>query len=266
MHAIASYFAPDPFKCYAGCVDKLNYQDLIVTKYNRIFCRRCLEPWVNTKQTCPMDRNELSPITDKNIRKKDEDPMIHQNHSLGMQYTSFKLFLERFVYSIQTDLPALENKLTAKNLKLISSCKELKEKTKSDSQEKVACSICLSSSRMYFILQDKDPARVGRFLHEECLKNIVDDKSRILDISTDDMVEVAKELPPPKEAPPSPATGFIVAIIPPVSFWALAMNTRIYHNKSFVLFVLSIPALIIFKLGSLLLKGLRAVFNAKPAY
>jgi len=150
----------------------------------------------------------------------------------------------------------------------ISNCKELKEKT--TSQEVDECFCTTRFPRMYFILEDKNPAMVGRFVHEDCLQaKKIDDKSDILDISVQDMVKVAAQLPPPKALPkepykpPSPDKVVFLAIILPISFWALAMNTRIYHNKSFVLFVLSIPALIIFKVLNFILNGLKAAFNVK---
>ncbi len=269
---VASVFAPDSYKCYAEC-DNFDYQDLIVTKCNHIFCRNCLATWFKKKQNCPLDSKVLALITAKNVRHTDEDQKITENSNEGMQYTSLKLYLERFIYYIQKNLPTLQEALAAEKVMKISSCGRLKENPKPDSQgsDEDQCSVCITSfPQMYFITQDTDQTKIGRFMHENCWQNIVDDKSLILDISVRDVVKVAQQLTPPQELPKepskpaSPVKVFFVAIILPVSIWALAMNTRIYHNKNFVLFVLSIPALIILKVLSLILNGLTAVFTAKP--
>jgi hypothetical protein len=222
-----------------------------------------------------VDNEVLSLISDENVRQKDEDPEINKKSlTEGMQYTSFKLHLERFTYYIQNDLPALQKTLAAEKVMKISSSSILKGKLKSDSQEsnEDKCSVCLTTiPQMYFITEDEDLTRVGHFMHEDCLQATkIDNKSLILDISIYDMVKVAAQLPPPKVVPkepykPSPAMVFFVAIIFPISPWALAMNSRIYHNQSFVLFVLSIPALIFLKMLALVLNGLKAAFNAKNA-
>lgn len=271
MQGIASVFDIPPVMCYAGCEGKFDYQDLIVTKCNHIFCRACLKGWFNQKHTCPLDNKQLSPIRDANIREKDEDPVINENSNEGMQYTSFKLHLERFIYYIQEDLPTLQKTLASEKVMKISSCSLLKEKAKPnlEKDEKEECVMCLAPfPQLYFIIEDL--TSVGRFIHEDCLQDTkIDNKSLILDISARDMVKVAAQLPPPKALPqepfepPSPVKVFFVAVILPVSIWALAMNTRIYHNKSFILYVLSIPAIIIFKGLSLILNGLKAVFNPK---
>jgi hypothetical protein len=278
MRSIASVFAPNAVTCYAGCEGNFDYQDLIVTKCNHVFCRSCLAQWFlskdkNIERTCPLDKKVLSLITPENVRNTDNDPRISVDSTEGMQYTSFKLHLERFTYYIQKDLPTLKETLVNEKVMKISSCELLKGKPKPDSQEsdEDACPVCITRfPQLYFIIQDEDQTRVGCFMHEDCWQKTVDDKSLILDISVRDMAKVAELLPPPKalpkkpSEPPSPVKVFFVAVILPMSLWALAMNTRIYHNKSFVLFVLSIPALIIFKALSLILNGLKAVFNAKP--
>lgn len=274
---VASVFAPDSYKCYAAC-ENFDYQSLIVTKCNHIFCRECLATWFSSKtkdieRTCPLDNKVLSLITAENVRHKDEDEKITEDSNKGMQYTSFQLYLERFIYYIQKDLPTLEKALTAEKAMKISSCERLKENAKPDSQasNEDQCAVCIAPfPQMYFIIQDANKTRIGRFMHENCWQKIVDNNSLILDVSTRDMVKVAQRLPPPQELPKepfkpaSPVKVFFATIILPMSIWALAMNTRIYHNKSFVLFVLSIPALIILKVLSLILNGLKAVFTAKP--
>lgn len=282
LKAVASIFASDPYKCYSACENNFDYQDLIVTKCNHLFCRACLSEWLVRKdkegkdRTCPLDNGILALITPDNVREKDEDPEINQtNLTEGMQYISFKLHLERFIYHIQKDLSTLKKVLASEKVMKISSCEPLKVTPKADSKksEKDQCSTCLTSfPQMYFIIENKDSTSVGRFVHEDCLQDTkIDNKSLILNISASDMVKVAAQLPPPKALPkepfkpPSPAKVFFVAIILPMSLWALAMNTRIYHNKSFVLFVLSIPALIIFKALNFILNGLKAVFSTKQA-
>jgi hypothetical protein len=279
MRAVASIFAPDPFKCYAGCGDKLDYQALIVTKCNHIFCRACLEEWFDNKHTCPLCNKVLSPITRGNVRQRKEDPKINEANLGGevMQHCSFKLYLERFTHYIQNDPLTLQGKLAAAKAMKISSCELLKAEKANvmpspKASEEDQCAICFKAfPQMYFITEDEDRDSVGRFMHEGCWQATVDDKSVILEISTPDMVKVAEQLPPPRALPlepikpASPIKVFFVAIILPISMWALVMNPRIYHNKSFVLFVLSIPALIIFKILSLIVNGLKAVFSDKRA-
>lgn len=278
--SLKAIFGSNPYKCYAKCEDNFDYQDLIVTKCNHVFCRACLSQWLLSKQNdiervCPLDKGFLALITPKNVREKAEDLEINQKTTEGMQYTCFKLHLERFIYYIQKEYPTLQKTLTSEKVMKISSCEVLKvQQPKADSQgaDQDQCSTCLTTfPHMYFIIEDKDSTRVGHFMHEGCLQvKKIDDKSVLLDISVFNMVKVAAQLPPPKALPKepykpaSPAKVVFLAIILPISLWALAMNTRIYHNKSFVLFVLSIPALILFKVLNFILNGLKAVFNPKP--
>ena len=281
MQALAAagktYLAPDYAVCYAACGDKLDYQDLIVTKCMHVFCRTCLEECLRDKPVCPLHNfTALSPITTSNVRQRDEDPKIEGKDLNGMQYTAFKLHLERFTYYIKNDFSALQDKLAAeKVVAKISSCELLKadkasKKAGPNGPQEDLCAICLKNfPRMYFIIQDDDPTRVGRFMHDDCWQKTVDEKSDILEISAPDMVKVAEQLHPPRALPPepfkppSPMKVFFLAIILPMSIWALATNSRVYYNKSFVLYVLSIPALLIFKVSSLLWSGLKAVFTAK---
>ena len=88
LRAVAAVFDPDAFKCYSGCGDKLDYQDLIFTKCNHIFCRACLVNWFYEKQTCPLCIKDLSPITNGNVRQREEDPKINAENLIeGMQGT-----------------------------------------------------------------------------------------------------------------------------------------------------------------------------------
>jgi hypothetical protein len=194
-----------------------------------------------------------------------------------MQYTTVKLYLERFTHYIQNDFSTLQGKLAAAKALKISSCELLKaEKVKAKPNQKESeedqCAICHDHfPQMYFIIQDEDRTRVGRFMHEDCWQETVNNESLLLDISVENLVKVAEQLPPPIELPPkpikpaSPIKVFFIAIILPVSIWALAMNTRIYHNKSAMLFALSIPALIILKVLSLFLNGIKTVLTDKRA-
>jgi hypothetical protein len=273
LRVAAAALAPNPKKCYAGC-EKLDYLDLIIAKCRHVFCRACLEQWLENRQTCPMDQKALSLITNDNVRQREEDAKISDG---GMQYTSFKLYLERFTYYIQNDSPALQGKLAAAKATKITTCELLKaEKAKAKPNPKVSeedqCASCLDPiPQMYFIIHDEDRTRIGRFMHEDCWQEIVDNKSVLLEISARDMVKVAEQLPPPPGVSPEPVTPispvkvFFVAIILPASIWALAMNNRIYHNKNVVLYVLSIPALIIFKVLTLLLNGIKAILTDKHA-
>ncbi len=280
LRAVASVFAPDASKCFAGCEGKLDYQDLIVTKCSHIFCKECLEAWFKkAKHTCPLDQKALIPITADNVRSKEEDAKIDENSVKGMQYSCLHLYIEQFAYYIKNDFPSLQDKLAAANILRISSCQILKEgqaKKKPDQKESDdsadSCSICTEPfPQMYFITRDKDPSKIGHFMHEGCWQATVDNESVILDISVRDMVKIAGQLPPPRELPPEPVTPaspikvvFIIIVLP-VSMWALAMNSRVYHNKSFILYVLSIPAMIIFMVLSFILNGIKAVFTDKRA-
>ncbi|HEX2579160.1 MAG TPA: RING finger protein [Rhabdochlamydiaceae bacterium] len=263
--ALRAIFAPPPSKCYANC-EKLDYASLIVTKCKHVYCKICLEDCFRAGgKTCPLHPADLiPPITDDNVRHKEEDTL-----NQDVQYTSFKLYLERFTYCIQNDFQTLKTKLAAEKIMKTWTCKLLKEensKQKTGQKEFDQCSICNESFQMYFITQDKDKTRIGRFMHEECWQETVDDETVLLEISAPDMVKVAEQLPPKPTKPMkpiSPITIFIVTIILPMSIWALAMNTRVYHNKSPFLFVLSIPALIIFKILSLFVNGIRIILTEK---
>ncbi len=276
MRALAAALAPDYAACFAECGNKPYFRDLIVTKCNHIFCKACLEDWfhTNTKCICPLDNGVLSPITNDNVKQKEEDPKIDGENLNVMEYSSFKLYLERFTYYIKNDLSSLKEKLTAEKTMKLYSCEPLKAANKNadpKGSEEDQCSICSDPFQMYFIIEDEDQTRVGRFMHKDCLGETVANKSVILDISVRDVFKVAEQLPPPRALPPepfkpaSPIKVFFIAIILPMSIWALAMNSRVYHNRSFTLFVLSIPALIIFKIGSLLWNALKAVFTPKHA-
>jgi hypothetical protein len=277
LQAAASVFAPAHSKCYAGC-EKLDYQDLIVTKCSHIFCKACLGEWLDAKHTCPLCNKDLSPITNSNVRQRGKDPQINQDKlNEGMQHSSFKLHLERFTHYIQNDSSTLQEKLAAAKAMKISSCEKLKaEKARAKPDTKDAeedqCAICHDPfPQMYFISQDADETRIGRFMHDGCWQGTAADKSVLLEISAPDMVKVSEQLSSPREQPAgpikpsSPVKVFFIAIILPVSIWALAMNNRIYHNKSAMLFVLSIPALIIFKIFSLFLNGIKAILTDKRA-
>lgn len=277
--ALRAVFEPGPSKCYAGCEDKFDYQALIVTKCDHLFCKACLERWFVSKQICPLDNKILSPITRDNIRQREEDPEINEKNLVeGMQHCTFKLYLERFTYYIQNDFSTLHKKLGDAKAMKIESCEKLKaekSRAKSDQQasEEDQCAICTDQfPQMYFITQDADETRIGRFMHDGCWQGTVDNNSVLLEISARDMAIVARQLPPPGKQPAggpikpaSPVKVFFIAVILPISMWALMMNNRIYHNKSAMLFVLSIPALIIFKILSLSLNGIRAILTDKRA-
>ncbi len=283
LQAVAAVLAPAPSKCYAGCEGKFDYQALIVTKCDHLFCKACLDQWFRSKQTCPLDNKILSPITAENVRQSGEDPEINEANLVeGMQYSTFKLYLERFTYYIQNDFSTLQEKLAAAKAMKIASCEKLKAdkfRVKSDSKESEEdqCAICHDQfPQMYFITQDGDETRIGRFMHDGCWQGTADDTSVLLEISARDMAIVARQLPTPGKQPgggairpaepikpASPIKVFFVAIILPISIWALAMNNRIYHNKSAMLFVLSIPALIVFKILSLFLNGIKTILTDK---
>jgi hypothetical protein len=260
---ITSFLAPDPAICLAGC-QKPHYKNLIVTKCNHIFCRSCLQLWLlKDNKECPLDR---APLLDMNTEEGKKE------------YTSFKTYLEKFSYYISHDFLKLQEKLAAEKVLSIANCQLLKARKSSSEKKDVdesddQCAICQEIPfQMYFITQDKDSTKIGCHMHEDCWQSKVDKDSIILDISVHDIVKVSEQLPwPPKEyalgpiKPASPVRVFFVAIILPVSIWALAMNIRLYHNKNAFLYVLSIPALVIFKILSLFLNGVKALFLDKPA-
>lgn len=267
--AAASVLPPDISNCFAGCKGGFDYQKLIVTKCNHIFCKKCLAAW-HTKEkkaekTCPTDRGVLTHFTYDNTRKKEENAKIHQKSVAG--YSSPNLYIRIFAYYIRNDYSSLQKKLPVENIGRIASCKIRKEFGRLEIDENdVPCIICNKQRpQMYFIIQDKDPSKIGRFMHEGCWQETVDNESELLDISVLNMVKIAEKLPWPPKEPASPLKVFLIAIALPVSIWALAMNTRVYHNKSFALYLLSIPAMILFKLLSVMWNGLKAVFTEKHA-
>lgn len=262
LQAIASVLGSDPTQCLASSCDKKPYQDLIVTKCSHIFCKVCLESALATKKECPVCRGVLPGI--ETVEGREE-------------YINFEPHLDRFTHYVSNDLSTLIEKLTAAKVEwCFQSCKDLKAaKTKNspakDGTKKEEtddhCSICLQIPfQMYFIIQDK----IGRHMHEGCWQETVNDDDKLLPISVYDLVKVAKQLPAPKELPPepvkptSPLKVVFVAVILPISIWALAMNARVYQNKSVFLYLLSVPALVIFKALSLLLNGIKAVLAEKP--
>jgi len=126
---------------------------------------------------------------------------------------------------------------------------------------------------MYFITKDDDKRKIGFFMHEDCCQGKVGKKTDLLEISAINVVKIAEQLPAlqqnPAESkktvePISPIRLFFFAIIIlPMSIWALAMNNRPYHSRNPYLFVLSLPALIILKILSLSLSGIRAILSEK---
>ncbi|HEX4838915.1 MAG TPA: RING finger protein [Rhabdochlamydiaceae bacterium] len=269
LRALTDFFwpPPPPFKCYANCENSFDFQSLIVTKCNHIFCKACLEGWFKQQKTCPLDKKALAAITDSNVRQDENDSCE------GMQYTSFKLYLERFTNYIQNDFSALQKKLKAANVLKISSCALLKKvKPKPELKQSDECSICKNSLQMYFITKDEDETKIGRFMHEDCWQRTVSNTTELLEISAVNVVEVAQQLPALQQnrveskkpvEPISPIRLSFFAIILPVSIGALAMNSRLYHSRNPYLFVLSLPALIILKILSLSLSGLRAILSEK---
>ena len=257
LKAVGFLWESPPSQCLAGC-DGSDYQDLIVTKCCHVFCKACIKISVDAKQKCP------------NCRTRIESAELEK--TLG-EDGSFNLCFEKFTYYLCQDLSILQEKAKTEKVALkILRYQALEKKIdKSDNW----CPVCFEvpiPSHLYFIVKDKEPSQVGRYMHENCLESKVDNDSSILDIEINDLVKVASKLPwPPKQPeqkpsqPTSPIIIFFAAILLPMSLWALAMNSRIYHNKSAVFFVLSIPALVILQIFSLILSGLKAVFKDKHA-
>lgn len=258
LKAVAAYFwEPHPSQCLSGC-EESDYQGLIVTKCCHVFCEACIELSVKKKPKCPNCRDPIPP---------------EQLEKLREESSSFKFCFDKFTYYLRHDFAKLKKiaKIEKVVLKTFSYHTLERKKDTDDS----SCSVCLAVPiplHLYYIIEDKELSKIGRYMHENCLESKVDNDSRILDIEVNDFVKVAGKLPwPPKQPdtqptePASPIKIFFLAIILPMSIWALAMNSRIYNNKSAVLFVLSIPALIILQIFSLLLYGLKAVFKDKHA-
>jgi hypothetical protein len=117
------------------------------------------------------------------------------------EYTPFKEYLEKFTYYIQNDFSTLKEKLTTEKLLSISQCRVLKDaKTKSEKKDQDDfedhCSICHEVPyQMYFIIEDKNPSKIGRHMHEDCWQANVDDDSTLLDIYVYDLVKVSRNLP-----------------------------------------------------------------------
>lgn len=238
------FFGPPPSQCLANC-DESNYQNLIVTKCNHVFCKACLLQ--QTKKDCPICRS----ITLADV-------------------STFQLCIDKFTYYIHDDFSPLKTTATTENVKLkISTYATLKEeKAKKSSQTKDDqdnCSICLTApipSHLYFIIKDKEPSKVGSYIHEDCLQktNIADD-STILEIEVNQFVKIANKLKP---RPMSAIKIFFLAILLPMSIWAYATN-KDRPEQSVILLVLSIPALVIFQIFSLVLYGLKTVIKDKSS-
>ncbi len=253
IRAIVSVIFPDHSRCVAPNCTVKPHEDLIITKCNHIFCRSCLQQTLESQKqkTCPNCRGDLEIIKGQK------------------EYTEFKPLLDRFTYYLRNDLTTLENAVKATN--------DLATLEEGDTAAKIElcfkrcktleiaktakCSICLDTRtplQRHFIIQDKITGHV----HEKCLEKTAPDTDRLLSMSVSNLIKVAKKLPEP---PPSPVKVFFVMIFLPLSIWALAMNARVYYNKSILLYLLSFPALVIFKTLSLLLSGVKAIFAEKHA-
>ena len=246
LAAVASFFRADATQCLAKC-DKPNFDKLTATKCSHVFCEVCIRKWIveNKKETCPTC---VGPV-----RSEDNEP--------------YKDFLARVTYYARHDPKTLEEKLQLEKIYRVSCCQiKIDEKSQRDKGDE-SCSICSETSfpYVYFIIKDKASAKVGHYVHGDCLQ-IVKKDSLIQDFSLHELVKVAKKLPwPPPSKPASPLRVIFLLIILPVSVWALAMNSRIYRNNNVILFVLSIPALLIFKMFFLILSGIKKIFTEKSA-
>ncbi|HUD01647.1 MAG TPA: hypothetical protein VMR37_04930, partial [Rhabdochlamydiaceae bacterium] len=127
--------------------------------------------------------------------------------------------------------------------------------------------------QLYFIMKDEEnPAKVGRYMHDGCWETTAKKNATYLDLSMHEVAKVGRQLPEPPKRPPepprkptSPLRLFFFLIILPMSVWALGMNSRLYRNKNPFLFVLSLPALLTFKVLSLILLGIKKVLTDKRA-
>ncbi len=241
LAVVSSVFRADASQCLAKC-DEPNFDKLTATKCSHVFCEVCIRQWIVefNKKTCPscvgiVGTNNNEPIKD---------------------------LLARVTYYARHDLKTLEEKLEHEKIYRVSSC-QLKTEAKSQSDD--SCAICHDSPipYVYFIIKDKDPANVGHYVHKDCLKK-VEQNSLIQDFSLPELSKVAQQLPwPPPSKPTSPFRVIFLLIILPISVWALAMNSRIYRNNNIFLFVLSIPALLIFKMFFLIFSGIQKIFTEK---
>lgn len=260
VRAISSYvFGIDPSACLAGCRTR-NYNTLIITKCNHIFCRACLAPSLTEKKhECPACRADLPHVI--NLKKHKDD------------FTSFEVFLKKFTYYVKNDLNKLKERLSAEKILRIAKKSDWLLKPKvAQEQDADVCAICLVLPfQMYFIVQDADPTKIGCHLHETCLKSSsVSDESTLLSIHVTELIKISKELSEPQKKPEptwlpeaTPLRVFLFLIMLPISLWALAMNARVYNNNNTFLFVLSLPMLGMIKLFALAFRGFKALFSDK---
>jgi hypothetical protein len=248
---VAALVNNDPLRCVARC-DKPNFDSLTVTKCNHVFCKVDLDQWFKQKAIthCPDCRDENQPIK--------------QNECIP-----FTAFLERIIYYAKHEPKTLEEKLISEKVNRVGTYKlKLESRTKS---EEACCSICTAFPlpQLYFIMNDENPAQVGRYMHDGCWET-GSKTATYLDLSMHEVAKVGRQLPeppkPPPPAPPKPTSPlklFFFLIILPMSVWALGMNSRLYRNKNSFLFVLSLPALLTFKVLSLIFLGIKKVLTDK---
>jgi RING finger family protein len=133
-----------------------------------------------------------------------------------------------------------------------------KESEAKTPKEDDSCSICYGEfeGRAYYLHERKG------FMHTTCWK----EPASVPRPPKFNPVQIAAfERSRPKLLNLPVAGVVILAVIPPISVWALAMNWRHYQKKNVLLFVLSIPALLIYKTFSLFFILLRKASPEKTS-
>ena len=199
---------------------------ITVTKCGHVFDRACLAVWLDNElhKTCPSCRDIAS---------------IEECRPLTTYMTAF-----------------CENYANAQA--------NIAETLKGEADK--TCSICVEEfSAAYFIPESK------RFMHTACwikLHEVVPSPITLPEFYPHHIAAVGKAfipLPTGLPAPNSPTAKGIVfsAILLPVSVWAFAMNWRFYKKQNVFLFVLSIPALLIFQSCSIFVTVVQKIFTEK---
>jgi hypothetical protein len=225
---------------------------LVVTKCGHVFEQTCLQTWLQKSNICPIDNQ---PITFPECR-----PIENILEVFGALYKLDSTFVLKCLQEMLKDEP-----------------------------EQI-CSICHKEFLPIFLISSE------KLMHQECW-NQKNPKAETRPISLvpqqiatisqkgiQTYPKLAKLLPalpssalaglpgpsdpgkPPASSPRkpsrsiSPALIVTLAVAPIISLWAYAMNTRIYRNQNPLLFVLSIPVILVVKTFSALRFALKRMF------
>lgn len=225
---------------------------LVVTKCGHVFDKACLETWLQKNNICPIDNQ---PITFPECQ-----PIENILGVFGALYKQHSTFVLR--------------------------C--LQETLKDDPDQ--MCAICHKEFLPIFLISDHE------LMHQECwnqknpraethpISLVPQQIATISQKGIQTYPELANMLPAlpsdslaglpgpsdpgkhPADSPRkpsrsiSPALIVTLAVAPIISLWAYAMNTRIYRNQNPLLFVLSIPVILVVKTFSVLRFALKRMF------